>query len=371
MATVYKRDDSQFYQATLTNFRGERVRLSLKTASRREAYRRVKLLEGEQGFEDILSEADALYMIRKLRGEIGSLTIRGWFAQWVEDIAAPSVSWATYRAYRNAAGKLCKYLGKGDKRPLHELSLADLLGFRAKLQADGRAPKTCNNILKYIRASLSLAVKMGNLERNCAELIKPLPLDNVERRAFTEEELSRLVKMATGDWKTAVLVGLYTGQRLRDCVSMKWESLNLKEGSWNLVQGKTGKRLCVPLAESLSGHLRTCKRGQRGFVMRTLGGRGTGGKYGTTGGGLSDEFARLLVRSGIQRKVIRSTCRRVYDVSFHSLRHTFDSMLANKGVTREVRERLGIAEGRVHVVYEHLEEDFLRQTVNLIPSVAP
>lgn len=368
MPTLYKRADSQYYQATLRNFRGERVRVSLKTASKREAQRRLRTLIDEQGKPQAMTEVEAMYILRKLRGEIGALSVRGWLGEWVEDISAPAVKWATYRAYKNAAGLLCGYLGKRAEMPIWELSLADLTGFREMIRAQGRAPKTCNNIIKYLRAAFGLAVKLGHIDRNPAELIKPYPIDDCGRRAFTEEELKKLICTATGDWLSAVMLGLYTGQRLSDVVSVCWEDLDMEGGLWVLRQGKTGKVIHAPLASPLMRHLRAFKH-RKGYVMPTLAKRRTGGKHGTHGGGLSDSFGRLLVRAGIQRRAYRENCRRVYDVSFHSLRHTFDTMLAMRGVTVEERESLGIAEGRTHKVYTHLPPQYLRGLVNRLPTL--
>ena len=368
MATLYKRGDSQFYQATLTNYRGERRRVSLKTGSKREANRRLRVLLEEEGKEDVMTETDAAYLIRKLRGEIGSVTIRGWLSEWVEDICKPTVSWATFRAYKNAAGKLCAYLGKKSKKPIYELSLADLVGFRSSLVASGLAPKTSNNILKYIRASLSLAVKLQHLDHNPAELIKPLPLGESGRRAFQEDELRKILAVTSGDWKTATLAGIYTGQRLGDIVSMTWESLDLESHVWRVKQAKTGKIILSPLASPLLAHLRARNK-RKGYVMRRLANRATSGRKNTGGGGLSDEFGRIIERAGITRKAYREGCRRVYDVSFHSLRHTFDTLLALRGVTREERENLGIAVGRTHAVYTHFTSDHLRGLVERLPNL--
>jgi integrase len=56
--------------------------------------------------------------------------------------------------------------------------------------------------------------------------------------------------------------------------------------------------------------------------------------------------------------------------SFHSLRHSFISALANSGVSSELRRRLsGHASEEMHAVYTHQELETIRQAVSAIPRL--
>jgi site-specific recombinase XerD len=56
--------------------------------------------------------------------------------------------------------------------------------------------------------------------------------------------------------------------------------------------------------------------------------------------------------------------------SFHSLRHTFVSTLANSGVASELRQKLvGHSDSGVHKIYTHLEFQPFRDAVARIPSL--
>ncbi len=62
--------------------------------------------------------------------------------------------------------------------------------------------------------------------------------------------------------------------------------------------------------------------------------------------------------------------RAMSNLSFHSLRHSFNSAMANAGVTEEVRMKLaGHSTREVHAKYTHHEPAPLRAAIAAIPSI--
>ena len=65
-----------------------------------------------------------------------------------------------------------------------------------------------------------------------------------------------------------------------------------------------------------------------------------------TGGcnGLSARFRKLMTLAGVDKgeddRKIKGKGRRFFQLGFHSLRHTFISLMANLGVRRELRMKL-------------------------------
>ncbi len=58
-------------------------------------------------------------------------------------------------------------------------------------------------------------------------------------------------------------------------------------------------------------------------------------------------------------------------LSFHSLRHSFVSALANAGVAPELRQKLsGHADEKTHARYTHHEIEILRAAVAKMPGVS-
>jgi integrase len=89
--------------------------------------------------------------------------------------------------------------------------------------------------------------------------------------------------------------------------------------------------------------------------------------------GLSQTFRGLMHKAGIfaegestERK--KGKGRRVFELSFHSLRHTAISELANHGVAKEIRMKLSGHKSNVHERYTHHELEALRTQIERVPS---
>jgi integrase len=105
----------------------------------------------------------------------------------------------------------------------------------------------------------------------------------------------------------------------------------------------------------------------RAPMFPTLASVGTGGRH-----GLSGQFANIMTKAGIQGKKTQHAQggHVLSNLSFHSLRHSFNSALANKGVPQELRQRLsGHASAEMNKLYTHHEIETLRQAIALIPGV--
>jgi Phage integrase family/Pentapeptide repeats (8 copies) len=105
----------------------------------------------------------------------------------------------------------------------------------------------------------------------------------------------------------------------------------------------------------------------RGFLCPTLAGqRISGGK------GLSLQFAALMGKAGIDQRRIQSSRNRKFSrLSFHSLRHSFSSALANAGISADVRMRLtGHKSLDVHRRYTHVEMEPLKHAIAALPRLA-
>jgi len=183
---------------------------------------------------------------------------------------------------------------------------------------------------------------------------------------FTQDDIQKLLAAAPSlEWQTLILLGYFSGARLRDCVRMAWENIKPDKELIEYVQMKTGKKVSVPMHFHLLEHLNFLSTfGTVGFLCPKLAGKGTGGRR-----GLSETFKRVVQKAGldpmtVQGKGIRKFSRR----SFHSLRHSFNSALANEGVSQEVRMQLtGHATPPMNSQYTHLQMGTLANAVRKLP----
>ena len=169
-----------------------------------------------------------------------------------------------------------------------------------------------------------------------------------EERRCEADGLSRcnkwaVLSVADGEWKSMILFGLYTGQRLSDIAGLIWANLDLQARELRLVQRKTGKRINLPLAGSLLAHVESLPSSDdpstpihpRAYALMERVGRVAG---------LSGQFADLLAQAGLRNQ---QPHRRTHGkgsgignsqagISFHSLRHSAVSFLKESGVPESV-----------------------------------
>ena len=247
----------------------------------------------------------------------------------------------------------------------------DIRTFRdAQLKA-GKAAQTANLIVKCIRIAFNRAKRLGYITANPVEAIDTLPVEKAEKSTFTVEQIEALLKACKSeDWKGAILTAYYTGARLRDVTNLRWESIDLHKKLIEFTPAKTKKKIIIPLHPQLEAFFLKLNAPDqsKAFVFPSLSGKRSGGKS-----GLSMSFARIMERAGIRPDVVhegKGKGRSIHTLSFHSLRHSFNSEMANAGISQEIRQKLtGHATTEMNKVYTHHEIKPLQQAIATLPFV--
>ena len=149
---------------------------------------------------------------------------------------------------------------------------------------------------------------------------------------------------------------------------LRWEAIDPEEALLRVVTRKTGAVVVIPVHPDFAQWLSTRPRGiGKAPVFPELAGKRVDGSR-----GLSNQFSLLVEKAGIERRVT-PPCgkgRTVASKTFHSLRHSFVSALANKGVAFEIRKKLaGHLDARTHAGYTHHELATLRDAIEKLPSL--
>jgi integrase len=310
-------------------------------------------------------------------------SVEGWIRSWLAGKKGSTAS-ATYAKYEQTCGSFLSHLGKRAGSPLGSVSPKDIATYRDSLRAEGRSVHTCNIARTIVSIPFAAARRQGLIAHNPCEAVDNLRTSSAGglggREAFTLTELSALVAGAEGDWKGAILLGATSGLRLGDIVRLQWGSVNLETDPetgllWGLLRietAKTGVLVVVPMHKDFIEWLSSSgQAGLRGigkaYVFPDLAGKRIGGT-----GGLSSQFGRLVEKAGITRRITpgEGRGRRLCSKTFHSLRHTYISELANSGVISEIRQKLvGHSDSGVHKKYTHHELKVLRDAVARLPSI--
>lgn len=251
---------------------------------------------------------------------------------------------------------------------VEEVDAAIAFAFAKQLKRGNKI--TANTINKYV-ADLSVTWKL--FMRHDKAKNNPWPLARVQRnrdeektgRAFTMDEVRRLMaagREAGHDWETVMMIGLYTGMRHGDSSSLRWDEVNFTENVILHEPFKTRKHgivVRIPLHPSLSKWLME-HRNDSEFVTPQRVGRVGEDKFFDG----DKAFSEILKMAKVEKASERD------DLSFHCFRHTFVSMLAQSGVSEDVRMRLaGHTSQANHAIYTH-DDISSRNAIMSLPEIS-
>ena len=152
-------------------------------------------------------------------------------------------------------------------------------------------------------------------------------------------------------------------------MNLRWESIDLANDLVRIETEKTGRVVVLPMHPDFTGWLSQRTRGiGKAPVFPDLAGKTIAG-----GGGLSVQFRDIVEAAGIAgRRVTRDgKGRSTNNKTFHTLRHSFISQLANAGVASEVRQKLaGHTSAAAHGIYTHHEIETLRGAIEKLPRLS-
>lgn len=300
--------------------------------------------------------------------ELRAPSVKAFLTEWLENKEATK-SAGTGARYRHIVEEFVDHLGDRAKRPLSSVAPSDIQTFLTKRIRSGCSPSTVNLDGKILRTALNSARRQGLVTSNAAEAVELPEIQNIERGTFSTEDVRLLVDAAEGEWKTVILLGYFTGARLGDCCNMCWDGIDLAAGTLKYTQQKTGKEVLLPLHPELAAHLEKIAVADTAqeHVCPHMAGLKPGGRH-----GLSEAFKRIVRRAGLDLQTVKGHgTRNISKRTFHALRHSFTSALANANVASELRMKLtGHTSEATHRGYSHHELAVLRRAMLKLPGLA-
>jgi len=374
MASLRKKDASKYWFACFTLPNGRRVQRSTKLTDKKRAQKLADELE--QTFRSRIAARQSQRVIASIHKELtGShlptRTVRSYLTEWLK-IRAQETAPNTMVFYRAVVKSFLEFLAGRADIDLTEISSEEILAFRRDM-AGKVAASTLNHRLKVLRMIFGQARRDGFLADNPAESVNRVKDEGrTKRRAFTVKELKALLGACDDEWRSLVLFGLYTGQRLGDLALLTWQNIDLQAGEMRLVTRKTGRTQIIPLADPLREHLEALPATDnplqplhpRAFADLT--------KYGKAAY-ISQDFYGLMASVGIvpprtHRK--KEGPREISPITFHSLRHTATSLMKQAGVGASVvMDLIGHESAAISNHYTHTTDEAKREALNKLPDL--
>ena len=281
--------------------------------------------------------------------------------EWIKTEAA-YVAPKTVEIYGNVRSLMVSALGKkAADGPIDEISTPMVKRALNQIRKK-HAASTTNLALRTFRRAMEAAVASGLCASNAAgaHVIRPYPeTDSKIVTPFTREEFATLLSFTRDaynhdEWCGAILIGGHTGLRMGDILSLTTK--NIHDGRFVVKQKKTSDVITVPLTPPVFSWVAD----KKGPLFPILSAKGKGS--------LSTTFTRIMERAGVPRDVDVPGQERMGRRSFHSLRHSFASWLADADVHSDVRKKLtGHKSDGIHAEYSHHDEA-LERAVESLPG---
>ncbi len=207
----------------------------------------------------------------------------------------------------------------------------------------------------------------------------------VHRQAFTKEQEEQLIAVLSDDdpkhkimnkdeIRVLYVIGRFTGQRLKDCVLLQWQNIDMSNRRLWVKQFKTGKEVTIPMAPELYTALIEAKKWRTDQYVTPK----TAARYNKTnaegknvGNNLVNlDVLRVIRWIGLEPSVdVPGRKKKMTVYGFHSLRHSFASFCAEAGVPKAVLlSILGTDSEIADKYYTHVGDESQRKAVEAIRS---
>ena len=363
MASLIERRGIYYIQFYNDTRRPSRKRLSLRTQRKRTAQRLLLKLEDdyyagrfdpwtddplsydEPDYEEVrLKEAGERFLERKRADGLKESSIRTYreILSLLEDEVGASTWLHGVRARelrpfvrQEGLAQATMYKRYGHLRTFFRWCVAESLLRQSPLEDVARPAKP---------AKLPKAVTVAEVERICEAI----------REDYQEKRKRGCIREGQVIWRIPLFrFALYTGMRASELARLRWGHLDFERGLITIRVQKNKKEQTIPLSDKAKEAIRDVERGgPRDYVFRSPHFTSQTRSARSFRGRVSRAFREGRKLAGIERAV-----------SFHSLRHGFCTLLAEKGksafIIKEAARHASVETSQryVSIANEHLKSE--------------
>jgi integrase len=222
-------------------------------------------------------------------------------------------------------------------------------------------PKSVHNLQLHVSHLLRAAQKHGYIA--AVPEIEWIKVARPEFDFLTFDEAKRLCAGPRDEWRTMIFVALRTGLRRGELLGLRWTDVDLDAGRilvrqayvrGHFVTPKSDKPREVPLGDDVIEELRIHRHERGPLVFCDHEGK---------------PFTVGQLMWPLQRALTRAKLR---PMGWHTLRHSFASHLAMRGVALKViQELLGHSSIETTMIYAHLMPEVARDAVRTLDRARP
>ena len=390
IGTVYQKEPNGIYYFRY-QVNGARKAISLKTRNKQQAIKEAeKYVPLLQATSSEVIAAHVQHARNLATPEKNLLLYQAWeeYEKSPERATPDTVSEAL--AYKSTFAEFVEWVND-PQATLRDITETTAMQYADYMRQQNIAVSTHNRKLKRIRKVFKV------LQEYCSEdnPFQPAVLyrkereereQDVHRLSFTREQEQQL-RDVLGDDHYKVLnkpevrviyyLGMFTGQRMKDCVLLRWSKINLEMNRIWVKQFKTGKEVTIPIAPTLREVLLEAlewKKSDLDYVCPNVAMRynKTNALGKNVGNNLVNiDMLRVIRWIGLEPSVhVPGRDKKVTVYGFHSLRHSFASYCAEAGVPQAtVVSILGADSEIVTKYYTHVGDEAQKQAIAAVSGV--
>jgi integrase len=390
MASVYRKAGasgklSPYWQAKFSGPDGKPVSKTTELTDRKAALALAREWEkaAASARQGMLSQAASMQLLDKwmqmTTGERFNVpTVEKYCQDWLEskkNVGKTSAN--TLVRYEPVLERFVESLPAIRRRlPMSCVTPIDIDRFLHAEKRGGRSNTTSNFSVRLLRGVFSTARRKGVIMTNPAEAVDLFPEHEADQRVpFTADQVRALLSVADTEWTGLILFGYQAGLRLSDAAHLTWNNIDLEQRLLSFQPQKTKrsrKTMVRRFHPEIQEYLASLPRpiSSSAPIFPTLCKKTTGSAC-----GLSNQFAKLVVRAGIESprgaEKHGPAGRRTRTLCFHSLRHSFNSRLANADVGIDTRKvMVGHASNAMNERYTHLEVEMQDKALEKLSRAA-
>lgn len=269
---------------------------------------------------------------------------------------------STLRGNEVILGAFIKFLRLAGVEFAEQVTYEVAKAYQDSLRIKGRKDGTLTNHRHCLHGIFSRVKRpLGLFSNPFGDVEAPFRPKRDTHRCFKPEELKKLLRAVSVDWKMIILLSYFTGLRFGDCCQFELEFIESDNDIIRITPEKTkrfNKELIIPLHSTLKKAIQGYTNALTGFLVPSF-----AELQSEQIKNFSMQFGGLLRGLGFEKHNSEGI------LDFHSLRHTFNTNLANSNVDVSTRMKLtGHSDIKTNQLYNHAIEP-LKKAIECIPEL--
>ena len=381
-----------YYRLTIAS--GIRKEFALKTADETEAIQRAEELDSIYAAPNMDVAVAQINAIKGFSKQAQMLPLsEGWAKYEIHPERATPHTVSEQLAYKTTYDEFVEYVSTSGKHTvitsIAELSNDVAHEYAAYMRTISQAVDTHNRKIKRLRKIFDCLKDYysGDNPFKSKALLRSTREEQdtiVRRQAFTKEQEQQLRDVLADDQykvmnkpeiRVIYYLGMFTGQRLKDCVLLQWQNVDMDHKRIYVKQFKTGKEVTIPMAEELFQVLTealewredqyVCPKSAARYNKQNREGKNVGNNL------VNIDVLRVIRWIGLEPSIsVPGRNKKMTVYGFHSLRHSFASFCAEAGVPKAVLlSILGTDSDIADKYYTHVGEDAQQLAITAISDI--